>query len=217
MVTAVADEQIVEAIRAVSAGREVRVRVNRPVTGRYLCELGAEFELYRFEAGKEGEIIIAPPPGWRTARIETDLASQVSVSPGARRRGGGYGGNRGYHPLGGRLCIPDVSWVSHETQALFEQLGEPTDGDGFDVLTPDFVIEVRSKSQTVAEQQEKMEDWRAWGVALGLLVEPESQTVYLYRPGQPVAIIDRPETVSCEPEMPGLNLDFSEIWALPWP
>ena len=217
MVIAIADERIVDAVRRARADFATRVRVDRPVTSAYLCELGTEFEPYKFEAGKEREIIIAAPPGWPSARIEHLLAGQLLVWELAASIGESNGANWGYDPPGGRPRIPDVSWISDETKAEFERAGRPGASTGFAQITPDFVIEVRSRSQTVAEQQEKMEDWRAWGVALGLLVDPESQTVHIYRPGQPVAILDRPETVSCEPEMPGLALDFSEIWTLPWP
>ena len=216
MATAVADGQIAQAVRAVEAKGQVRIRVDRPVTGEYLCELGRRYELWRFEAGRKGEIVITAPPGRRTTRIETKLARQVGTWEETGGYGEASGGNDGYDPPGGRPYIPDVSWISPATKARYEAAGSPTSA-GFAVLVPDFVIEVRSRSQTVSEQQEKMEDWRTWGVALGLLVDPESQTVYLYRPGREPEVLKRPETVSCEPEMPGLALDFSEIWTLPWP
>ena len=216
MVTAVADERITAAVRRVGALGEIRVPADQPVTGAYLCELGELFELYRFEAGREGEIVITAPPGRPTTRIETKLTRQVGGWEEAADYGEASGGNDGYFPLGGRPYIPDVSWISPETKAAWIAAGSPTDG-GFAVLTPDFIIEVRSRSQTLASQQQKMEDWRSWGVALGLLVDPESQTVHVYRPNADIAVHQRPATVSCEPELPGLTLDFSEIWTLPWP
>ena len=216
MVTAIADERITAAVRHVGVLGEIRVPADQPVTGAYLCELGERFELYRFEAGREGEIVITAPPGRPTTRIERILGIQVGIWEFADRYGESSGSNDGYFPLGGRPYIPDVSWISPETKAAWEAAGSPTDG-GFAVLTPDFVIEVRSKSQTLAAQQQKMEDWRDWGVALGILVDPESQTVHVYRPNADIAVHQRPATVSCEPELPGLTLDFSEIWTLPWP
>ena len=216
MVTAIADERITAAVRRVGALGEIRVPADQPITGAYLCELGELFELYRFEAGREGEIVITAPPGRPTTRIERLLGIQVGIWEVTGRYGESSGSNDGYFPLGGRPYIPDVSWISPETKAAWIAAGSPTDG-GFAVLTPDFIIEVRSRSQTLASQQQKMEDWRAWGVALGLLVDPESQTVHVYRPNAGIAVHQRPATVSCEPELPGLTLDFQEIWTLPWP
>ncbi len=217
MATAVADEQITQAVRAVKAKGQVRIRVDRPVTGEYLCELGRQYELWRFEAGRKGEIVITAPPGGTSARTETKTVAQLVVWEEAGALGASYGGNYGYDPPGGRPLIPDASWMSPATEAAFNERGRPGERSGFAAVAPDFVLEVRSKSQTVAEQREKMEDWRAYGVALGLLIDPESQTVYLYRPSQQVTVFEQPETISCEPEMPGLAFDFSEIWTLPWP
>ena len=217
MTTAVADEQIAEAVRTARDGLEIRIPSDRPVTASYLCELGSEFELYRFEAGREGEIVISPPPGGTSARTETKSVAQLVNWEEALAGGESYGGNYGYDPTGGRPRIPDASWMSPETAAVFNEMGRPGEQAGFAKIAPDFVLEVRSHSQALASQQQKMEDWREWGVALGLLVDPESQTVHVYRPNADIAVHQRPDTVSCEPELPGLTLDFQEIWTLPWP
>ena len=52
-----------------------------------------------------------------------------------------------------------------------------------------------------------------------MLVDPESRTVWLYRPdgdGFSVEEFPQPSQVSCEPEMPGLVLELEQIWAFPW-
>ena len=87
---------------------------------------------------------------------------------------------------------------------------------GFLQIAPDFILEVRSRSQSVANQQQKMADWIDAGVKLGLLIDPESKTAWLYRPDGSVRQYARPATLSMEPEMPGLTLDFAEIWEFPW-
>ena len=217
MTTAVANAQIAEAVLAAPAGREICIPSDRAVTASYLCELGSEFELYRFEAGREGEIVITAPPGGTSARTESKSVAQLVNWEEALAGGESYGGNYGYDPPGGLPRIPDASWMSPETAAAFNEMGRPGERTGFAKIAPDFVLEVRSHSQTLAAQQQKMEDWRDWGVALGLLVDPESQTVHVYRPNADIAVHQRPATVSCEPELPGLTLDFSEIWTLPWP
>ncbi len=216
MTTAIANEQIAEAARLALECGEVRIPVDQPITGEFLAALSAEFDCLWFEAGQEGEIVIAGPPGGWVPHIEGVLYVQIVAWINALASGLAGTSNSGFHPPGGLPRVPDASWVSEATLRLFAELGQPGLTTGFPRITPDFVVEVRSRSPSVAEQQRKMEDWRDWGTPLGLLVEPESQTVYLYRLGRDVKRIERPETVSCEPEMPGLTLDFQEIWALPW-
>ena len=78
---------------------------------------------------------------------------------------------------------------------------------------------MRSPSQDLEKQREKMEDWAAMNVRLGMLIDPETQTVWLYRPdGDEFAVeeFERPSRVPCEPEMPGLVLEFEQVWAFPW-
>ena len=106
--------------------------------------------------------------------------------------------------------------MSDETLAEFERLGRPGWSSGFLRIAPDFVLEVRSPSQALADQKQKMTEWAAAGVRLGLLIDPEGKTAFLYRPDGSVEEHARPATLSCEPEMPGLVLDFSEIWDFPW-
>ena len=216
MTTAVADERITEAARSALECGEVRIPVDQPITGEFLAALSAEFDNLWFQAGQEGEIVIAGPPGGWVSTMAMLLVAQTIFWQQERNNGLTCTSNFGFHPPGGLPRIPDASWISDATLRLFEELGQPGLTTGYSRITPDFVIEVRSRSQSVADQQRKMEDWRDWGVPLGLLVEPESQTVYLYRPDRAVERIERPETVSCEPELPGLALDFQEVWALPW-
>ena len=216
MTTAVANAQIAEAARRVLDCGELRVPVDQPITGEFLAALTAEFDGLWFEAGRAGEIVIGASSGGWVPTIELRLVMQLVAWLEAMAGGIANGPTFGFHPPGGLPRIPDASWLSDATLRLFEELGQPGLSAGYSRITPDFVIEVRSRSQSVSDQQRKMEDWRDWGTPLGLLVEPESQTVYLYRSGNAVERIERPETVSCEPEMPGLALEFQEIWALPW-
>ena len=216
MVTAIADEQIAEAARRAFGCGEVRIHLDQPITGEFLAALSNEFDGLWFEAGRGGELVIGAPSGGWVPIIDLRLVMQLVAWLEAAAGGLANGATFGFHPPGGVPRIPDASWISDATLRLFQELGEPGLSAGFSQISPDFVIEVRSRGQSVDDQRRKMEDWRDWGTALGLLVEPESQTVYIYRPGREPEVLERPETVSCEPEMPGLALDFSEIWTLPW-
>ena len=70
-------------------------------------------------------------------------------------------------------------------------------------FAPRFVVEIRSQSNSLESQQAKMEEWIAYGVALGWLIDPFLRQVHVYRPGVPPEVLDDPETVSGDPELPG--------------
>jgi len=216
MVTSVAVDPIDEAVALAQHAGELRVPVQHPITDEFLHELNAKYEIVAFQAASETELIISPPPGGFSAESQDLAWEQVRAWQLRRSLGWARSSARGYHPPGGRAWIPDGSWLSDEAVAEWERLGRPGLASGYWQLTPDFILEVRSPSQTVAGQQQKMADWAAAGVKLGLLIDPESKTAWLYRPGGSINEYAQPATLSMEPEMPGLELDFSEIWAFPW-
>ena len=216
MPTAVAADPIEEAIARMGGVGEVCVSADRPITAEYLHSLNVKHENLAFQAASETEIIIAGPPGGYSPDAQ-DLTYEQLVVWRQRLAGGiARTASRGFDPPGGHPWIPDGSWMSDETLAEWERLGRPGLSTGFWQLTPDFILEVRSPSQSVASQKRKMEGWAVAGVKLGLLIDPESKTAWLYRPDGSVEEHAQPATLSMEPEMPGLVLDFAEIWAFPW-
>ena len=81
-------------------------------------------------------------------------------------------------------------------------------------VSPDFVIETRSPNDSLRVQREKTQAWADHGTHLALLVDPRNRAVYRCRPHREAEILLRPAMVSCEPEMPGLLLDFEPLWEL---
>jgi Uma2 family endonuclease len=57
-----------------------------------------------------------------------------------------------------------------------------------------------------------MEQYIKNGAKLGLLLDLKNKTIYLYRPNQEVQTLLNPESVSCEPETPGLSLDTTMLF-----
>ena len=83
---------------------------------------------------------------------------------------------------------------------------------GFGHTFPDFVIELRSPTDRLAEVQGKMAEYMANGVRLGWLVDPQQRRVHIYRSGQPVEVLDAPLAVSDELVLSGFVLDLSAIF-----
>jgi Uma2 family endonuclease len=80
-------------------------------------------------------------------------------------------------------------------------------------LCPDFVIELRSPSDSLSLVHEKMQEYIVNGAQLGWLIDAERQQVHLYRPGSSSQILDKPMTLSGEAVLPGFILDLAPIWA----
>ena len=154
----------------------------------------------QFEIDQEGNLIAMASEsiyGWRgSLNLCYDLINWSDAGPG----GLVFPGNALVRmPRRGRRAA-DAGWIAPEqiTPAL------PSDWQYHGIpFAPCFVAELRSISNSVAQQQAKMEEWLAYGVALGWLIDPFLRQVHIYRPGVAPELLDDPETVSGDPELPG--------------
>jgi Uma2 family endonuclease len=89
----------------------------------------------------------------------------------------------------------------------------PEQQQKFPPLAPDFVIELRSRTDKLSDLQEKMLEYRANGVRLGWLINSPEQQVEIYRLNREVEILQSPTQVSGEEVLPGFVLDLSQIWS----
>jgi Uma2 family endonuclease len=113
-------------------------------------------------------------------------------------------------PNGARRS-PDASWIKLERwNALTAE-----EQEGFAPLCPDFVIELRSRSDNLPPLEDKMLEYIANGAQMAWLIDPLRKRVYIYRPNRPkrdVEILEDPETVSGDPELSGFKLNVRELW-----
>ena len=81
----------------------------------------------------------------------------------------------------------------------------------FPPLCPDFVVELQSPSDALADARLKMQEYLENGVQLGWLIAPKIRQVKIYRPNRELEILQSPATLSGEEVLPGFVLDLSEI------
>lgn len=173
-----------------------------------LWELNPQWDL---EVTEEGALSIMPGTGRRNSSNAVEIAADVI---NWRRAGGGgevYGadGMVRFPPPSRAMSAPDVSWVSDERYA------EPIEQHDTLLIPvcPDFVVELRSLSDYVEDQQEKMERWMGYGVRLGWLIDVYGGQAWIYREGQEQPEMrEQPDQLDGEDVLPGLVVDLSRIW-----
>jgi Uma2 family endonuclease len=74
------------------------------------------------------------------------------------------------------------------------------------------VIEVRSGSDRLITVQKKLLEYLEQGAQLGWLIDPESRTVEIYRPGHDVEKRAGLDKVEGEGPVAGFVLDLSYVW-----
>ena len=162
----------------------------------------------QMELSAEGELIIMPPAFSETGWQELELSRQVGNWATEDGTGRAFGPTAGFTIPNGAIRAPDASWIP---LSRWEALS-PEERYGFAKICPDFLIELRSTSDSLAEVQRKMVEYIENGSRLGLLIDPQNRRVHIYRPEQPVEILEEPASVSGEPVLPGFTLDLSPIW-----
>ena len=76
----------------------------------------------------------------------------------------------------------------------------PEEQEEFLPLSPDFVVELRSRSDRLPDLQEKLREYIDNGTRLGWLIDPKDRRAYVYRPGHAVVILENPAKLSGDPE-----------------
>lgn len=162
----------------------------------------------RIERNAEGELIIMPPAGGDTSQRNAEIIVQLGLW--AKRNGAGvtFDSSGGFRLDNGAVRSPDAAWVRRSRlDALAAE-----ERKRFIPLCPDFVVELRSPTDSLSVLLAKMQEYLDSGAQLAWLIDPEQGRVYVYRPQEPIQELDKPETVSGDPLLPGFELDLREIW-----
>lgn len=169
------------------------------------CRVNSELRIER-DAGKG--VRVRPPVGWDTARKNARISLQLLQWADADGTGEAADSSAGYRLPNGAIRSPDASWVSNERLAAVP-LEQRT---RFLPLCPDFVIELRSPSDSLPTLQEKMVEYAANGALLGWLIDPLSRRVLVYRPGREMEEVAAPVQMSGEPLLRGFRLQMAALW-----
>ena len=170
------------------------------------CQLNPEWHM---ECTSTGDLIIMPPTGGWTGTRNFTLIGLFSRWVEADGTGLGFDPSTGFILPNGAKRSPDLAWV---TRVRWEAL-TAEEQEEFPPLCPDFVVELRSRSDDLATLQAKMQEYMANGAQLGWLIDPQEKKVYIYRPNAEVSCLENPMTISGEPLLAGFILNVQQLWA----
>jgi Uma2 family endonuclease len=160
----------------------------------------------RIERTAEGELIIMPPTGWESGNRNSRLTQRLGNWADADGTGLTFDSSTGFKLPNGANRSPDASWVSRERLIALNP-----DPAKFLPMAPDFVAELRSASDSLETVRRKMQEYINNGVRLGWLIDPQNQSVEIYRPGKEVEVLHSPTSLSGEDVLPGFVLDLAQI------
>jgi len=162
---------------------------------------------YRFERTASGELLIMPPTGSDTGNRNFDMVVELGIWNKQTKLGKGFDSSTGFTLPNGAERSPNASWVKIERWNALT----PEQQEKFAPICPDFVVELRSRSDSLKELQEKMQEYIENSTQLGWLIDRKNKRVEIYRPGKDVEVLENPASLSGENVLPGFVLDLQQI------
>ncbi len=138
-----------------------------------------------------------------------ELLGQIGIWAEKNKTGVCFESSAKFTLSNGAKRMPDAAWILKERYFAFSET-ERT--ESFTRIAPDFVIELRSKTDRLPVLQKKMREYVENGVRLGWLIDPYKKRVHVYRGDKTVEVFDNPKTVSDEDVLQKFELNLTEIW-----
>jgi Uma2 family endonuclease len=190
------------------SGLHIQLQPALPMTTDQFFDFCQQNRKLRIERTATGDLVIMPPSSGGTGKRNLSIGAQLYNWAERDRSGEAYDSSTGFILPIGAVRSPDASWVLKSRLAtLTEEQREK-----FIPLCPDFLVELMSPTDSLAETQAKMQEYLENGMRLGWLIDRKRQQIHIYRPGQDVSVIDAPPRISGDPELPGFLLDLKPVW-----
>lgn len=156
------------------------------LTDEELLKFASENDHIVVERDSEGNIIIMSPVSSESSRQNAKILYEVMNWNNKHNKGEVYESSGGFILPDTAMRAPDVTFVLHETLRKLK----PSDKEGFYKVCPDFVIELKSKSDQLKFLQDKMREYIKNGCSLGWLIDANEKKVYVYDKNGSVTIHD---------------------------
>lgn len=179
-----------------------------PLTPEQFYEFCQANRDLRIERTATGDVIIMLPVFSDTGNRNVKISQQLANWADQDGTGECFDSSTGFTLPNGATRSPDAAWIKLDRWNALTAAQKAS----FAPICPDFVIELRSASDSLSSLQAKMQEYIDNGAWLGFLIDRQHRTVHLYRPNRTPEILAAPVSVSADPELPGFVLQMAKIW-----
>ena len=167
-----------------------------------LCSEGIRGELIR------GVLYETMPTGQEHGEIVMNLGAELRYFIKPRKLGRLTGSDAGVWLERDPDTVrePDIAYTSAARLPLGTRI------TGYAEVVPDLVAEVVSPNNSRREVHDKALMWLRYGVRLVWVVQPDSRTVDVYRPGRAVVTLDEQDMLDGLGALPGFTCAVSDIF-----
>ncbi len=176
------------------------------VTDEELMLMSSQNPELRFERNANGTLETMPPTGGISGNREIKAGAYLLNWVESQHLGEVFSSSTGFRLRNTAVRSPNAAFVAK---------GRLPDGwdeeDKFINLAPDFVIEIRSKNDSLAKLKAKMEEYISNGVQLGWLIDIKNQQALVYRRDGSITQYPATAVLSGEDVVPGFTLPLRKL------
>ncbi len=169
------------------------------------CQKNPELNI---ERDKHQNLIIMSPSGSLSDHFSHLFSAELEFWNRKNKQGIVFGSSSGFTLPDGSMKSPDSAWIS---KGKWDRLTREQKMK-FAPVCPEFVVEVKSPSDSLNELKKKMKEWMKNGVKLGWLIDIEEQRAYIYNESANEKIIQGfDKKLSGENVLPGFEFDLAQL------
>jgi Uma2 family endonuclease len=169
------------------------------------CQLNQELKI---ERNSNGEIIIMSPTGTRTGARNARLTIALGMWNLNDNQGEIFDSSTGFKLPNGATYGPDAAWMTYEKWNALT----PEEQEGFAPVVPDFIAEIRSKSDSLKPIQEKIAEFLACGCKLAWLIDPILQKTTVYQADGTEVEVTFDQTLTGGSVLPGFEVIIAQLF-----
>jgi Uma2 family endonuclease len=160
----------------------------------------------KFERTAKGEIIVMSNTGGITGDRNSEINFQLRAWNRTYKLGKVFDSSTAFRLPNGAVRSPDAAFViNSKWDTLTEEQKKK-----FPPVCPDFIIELKSESDTIADLRKKIvEDWLANGCQLAWLIDADEAKAYIFRPNSPEELHDDFSKSLFSELLPSFELDLN--------
>ena len=165
---------------------------------------------------REGKLIIMSPSDSASGEIGARISALLGTWIYNYNLGRVLDASTGFRLPNGDLLSPDVSFVSRERLKQNPRT--------YLSVVPELIVEIKSSHDRLRELEEKIALFLRQGVQVGILIDPDTHNVSIYRSGElsknadsggslpPVTTLRDGETLSIPDLFPGWEIAITSLW-----
>lgn len=176
------------------------------MTANDLEKMQQQLPDYRMEL-VNGEVIVMSPSGYESDEVAAEVVRLLGNWVRPQKLGRVTASSAGFKLPNTEEDVraPDVSYVKAD------RLRRTT--EDYARLVPDLFFEVKSKTDSLEKLRQKIHQFLELGAQVGVLADPRSQTLEVYRFGAEAVILQNGDVFTVPELLPGWEMQVDSIWS----